>query len=301
MLTHRLATPTPPARVVVCGASGFVGGSLMHHLASRHVPTLGVGSAQLNLCAPGASGQLAQMVKPADAVVIISALTPDKGKDTGTLMNNLEMGRQLGAWLATSSCAHVVYISSDAVYADDANPVRETSPVNPATGHGLMHLVRERMLTQAGVASGTPLAILRPCALYGPGDTHQAYGPNRFLRSAVRERTITLIGQGEERRDHVYIEDLSQLVGLCLERRSEGIVNVATGRSVSFAAVAERVASCCECAIRTIPRRAPVTHRHMDISGLIRAFPMFRLTPLAEGLAQTLASLAEPSVTSHLI
>jgi nucleoside-diphosphate-sugar epimerase len=267
----------------------------MRHLAQGGIETLGVSSAQLDLCSPGAAALLAQILRPTDAVVVASALTPDKGKDAGTLMKNVTMGQRLNECFSRSSCTQVVYLSSDAVYADEVTPVRETSPASPTTFHGLMHLVRERMLIQALAPSHTPLVILRPCALYGPHDPHNGYGPNRFLRSALRERTITLFGQGEEQRDHVYIEDLSRLIGLCLQHHSEGVVNVATGRSVSFAALAQQVAALCgePVQIHTLARQTPVTHRHVDISALVRAFPAFRPTPLAEGLTETLKTMAE--------
>ena len=41
--------------------------------------------------------------------------------------------------------AHLVYISSDAVYADEANPVNERSALAPSTLHGMMHAARELM------------------------------------------------------------------------------------------------------------------------------------------------------------
>jgi nucleoside-diphosphate-sugar epimerase len=89
-------------------------------------------------------------------------------------------------------CAQVVYISSDAVYDDAAHPVRETSACNPSSFHGVMHLARERMLAESCKKAGTPLLIVRPCAVYGAGDTHNSYGPNRFLKTAVEKSEIAL-------------------------------------------------------------------------------------------------------------
>ena len=47
------------------------------------------------------------------------------------------------------------------------------------------------------------LAILRPTLIYGAGDPHNGYGPNRFRRLAATGKPIILFGEGEERRDHV--------------------------------------------------------------------------------------------------
>jgi hypothetical protein len=41
--------------------------------------------------------------------------------------------------------------------------------------------------------------------------------------------------------------------------------------------------------IATSPRANPITHRHFDVSALLSAFPGFRFTPLADGLARMAA------------
>ncbi len=287
MLAHRFMIPAPPSRVVVVGGSGFIGTDLVRQLRDRDMETVALASSDLDLCQPESIAALQRVIREDDALVILSAITPDKGKDLRTFMKNLAMGEHLSAALSRSSPAHVIYLSSDAVYAEDVNPVRERSCCSPSSFHGLMHLVRERMLTQALAPSRAPLLVLRPCALYGEGDPHQSYGPNRFLRTARDERRITLLGHGEEKRDHVWVQDLSRLLTLCLLHHSEGVLNVATGTSISFFDLARMIAGLCghEVQIDCQPRRTPITHRHVDIAALVKAFPSFRLTPLRTGLA----------------
>lgn len=274
----------------------------MTYVASRGIEAVGLGSAQVNLCEPESVETLKRLIRREDALVIISAVTPDKGRDVQTFMNNVTMGMHVSLFLQHAPCAHVVYVSSDAVYADGLSLIRETSYASPSTFHGLMHLVRERMLLQALAGSQVPLTILRPCALYGPTDTHIGYGPNRFLRSAMRQRLITLFGEGEERRDHVYVGDLSRLIGLCVAHRTSGLLNVATGTAVSFARVAKMVAALIEEPVRleSLPRQSAVTHRHFDTSELVRVFPGFRITPIVEGLRLTLHQMTEDTVTHTL-
>lgn len=303
MIRHDWPTPQQPSRVVILGGSGFVGRYVVAHLASVGIETVSVASTQVDLCAPTAVEQLRQLVRSDDALVFLSALTPEKGRDIRTFMKNLAMGEHVAAALARSPCAHVSYLSSDAVYADGISLVRETSCASPAAFYGLMHVARERMLQQVVQDSRTPLLVLRPCAVYGGGDTHNAYGPNRFLRSAIADRRIRLFGQGEERRDHLFVGDLSRLIGLCLTHRTSGVLNVATGLAVSFGDLARMIASLCDDPVRieSQPRQGSVTHRHFDTTALLRAFPMFRCTPLASGLAETKkgmptsASLREPA------
>jgi nucleoside-diphosphate-sugar epimerase len=42
------------------------------------------------------------------------------------------------------------------------------------------------------------------------GDPHNGYGPNRFRRLAAAGQEIVLFGGGEERRDHVLVDDVAR-------------------------------------------------------------------------------------------
>jgi nucleoside-diphosphate-sugar epimerase len=200
------------------------------------------------------------------------------------LIDNLRMAEAVCAALAAQSVAHLVYISSDAVYSDDANPVTERSCQQSSSLHGVMHLAREIMLRSA---LKLPLAILRPTLIYGAKDPHNGYGPNRFRRLAAKGEAITLFGEGEEKRDHVHIADVAALVSATLHQRSTGTLNIATGKSTSFREVAEMVAahSGGSVEIRGTPRQNPITHRHFDIVDCLKAFPDFHYISLRDGLA----------------
>ena len=139
------------------------------------------------------------------------------------------------------------------------------------------------------------MLILRPSLLYGAGDTHNSYGPNRFLRTATSEGKITLFGNGEEKRDHVYIKDLSRLIGLSLTRRSKGVLNVATGNSTSFFDVAQAIVELCgdQMEIKCLPRQVAITHRRFDIAATLKAFPSFQYTSLREGISEAFVGSAD--------
>lgn len=294
MLTHLSSTGVAPKRVVVLGARGFVAANLVRHLEAAGTPALALSSGDIDLTSPASPAALAAALRGDDALVFVSALTPDRGKDVATLMRNCQMGQHVCAALTARPVAHVVNVGSDAVYDDNANPVRETSCAQPGSFHGTMHYVRERMLVETLRAAKVPLALLRPSLLYGPGDTHNGYGPNRFVRTTMTDGAIALFGGGEEKRDHVYIDDVSALIALVLAHRSAGVLNIATGEAHSFRAVADEVASLSnrEVAVTPSPRANPITHRHFDISALLAAFPQFRFTPLREALSRTLQGAA---------
>lgn len=281
MLDHQPNSPQQPARGVIVGAGGFVGGAIAQQLRGDNVPVLGITRKDVDLLQEGAAKKLAGLLRADDAVVFVSAIAP--ARNSAALMQNLVMAEQLIAALAAQPVAHLVYISSDAVYADDANPVTERSCRQPSSMHGMMHAARELMLK---AEAKVPLAILRPSLLYGARDPHNGYGPNRFRRLAQKGEPITLFGEGEEQRDHVCIDDVARLTALVLTHRSRGELNIATGTSTSFRDIAELAVKLSgkSTEIRGTPRQNPITHRHFDVTACLKAFPQFRYTPLREGL-----------------
>jgi UDP-glucose 4-epimerase len=288
VLTHT-RDARPPARTVILGSGGFVGSSVLSHLNARGWPTLAISSRVVDLTADGAADALASRLRSDDALVFVSGLTPDRGRDAATLERNIRMVRMVAEALTKQPVAHLVNIGTDAVYADDANPVRESSNASPSSLHGAMHLAREVMLTDVCRSAGIPLALLRPSLLYGPGDTHNGYGPNRFARTAREDGTIALFGEGEEQRDHVFIDDVARIIAAVLERGSTGVLNVATGTATSFREAAEAVAGLLgeHVEIRGSERQNPITHRHFDTAVARAALPTFAWTSLREGLSRT--------------
>lgn len=284
MIHHLNETPRNPDRVVLLGSRGFIAVALRKELETRGIAVLAVGSADLDLAAPDAADTLASRLKPTDAVVMLAALTPDRGRGIATLMTNLAMMQNVCAALDKAGCSHLVYFSSDAVYDPALARVTEGTPASPPDLYGAMHFAREIM------ASSLPrirLTILRVTMVYGVDDPHNSYGPNRFRRTAQTEGRITLFGRGEETRDHVHVGDVARLAAECLSHGSAGTLNVATGISTSFRKVAECVAQQCSGHIEIVetPRAKPVTHRHYDVTALIRAFPAFRFVGLEQGVA----------------
>lgn len=284
MLTHHNPEARKPSRVVILGANGFVGRALAGHLKAEGVPVLAIGRDRIDLSADDAADKLSAELRADDAVAFLSALTPDKGRGIPTFQANIRMAAAVCAALERVIPSHVVYISSDAVYPFGAGQVSEESAAEPTDLYGAMHLARELMVRQASKA---PVAVLRPTLIYGAADTHNSYGPNRLRRMAKKDRRITLFGGGEETRDHIYIDDVVSLIGLAIAHRSAGTLNLATGTSISYADLAEKIKaiSAAPIEIVTTQRQNPITYRAFDVTALYRAFPAFRFTPLDKGLA----------------
>ena len=292
MLTHYRPEPKNPNRVVILGSRGFIGSALKVALECAGIPVLAPSSIELDLAADGAGERLAAMLCITDALVLLAALTPDRGSGVVAFLRNLSMGVNISTALERVTPAHVVYFISDAVYPLGTPLVTEASCAQPIELYGMMHLARELMIR---TSTKVPVAVLRPTLIYGANDTHSAYGPNRFRRTAHKSGRITLFGNGEEMRDHLAVEDVAMLTLLVLRHLSAGTLNLATGRSITYADLARRVAAFFDRPIQldSVPRQKPINHRHFDITALRKAFPRFAFTPLDEGLAKAHREMLE--------
>jgi nucleoside-diphosphate-sugar epimerase len=287
MLHHHNPTPHSPARTVILGAGGFIGGAILRKRGSSGDAVLGLGRKEIDLLEAHAADKLAALLRADDALVVVAARAPCK--NPAMMLENIRMMAAVCEALAKRPVAHLVYVSSDAVYADGPLPLTEASPAAPTSLHGAMHLAREQMLLAA--AGATPLAILRPTLVYGAGDPHNGYGPNKFRRQANRGEAIVLFGEGEERRDHVAVDDIAEIVSLVLDHRSAGVLNIATGMVASFRALADKAVALSprKVEIKSSPRNGPMPHngyRPFDPAATREAFPGFHYTTIDDGLAR---------------
>ena len=289
MLIHQVDRPTVPGRAVVIGAESFVGKALLKRLGTDNANVLAIGRADVDLTASDAGDKLAALLRPADSVVAVSAKAPCR--DAEDFLVNAKIIAALVKAFTAQPVAHLVNISSDAVYPDEPVPLSEAVPAAPGSMHGAMHVAREIALKGLGL----PTAILRPTLIFGAADPHNGYGPNQFRRKANAGEAIVLFGNGEERRDHISVDDAAELIARVLYHRSTGVLNVASGNVTSFhdiAAMAVRMSGK-KVDIVSKPRSGPLPHngyRPFDPAATQAAFPDFRYTQLEAGMQQAQAT-----------
>lgn len=286
MIENQNVSAQKPARVVILGGGGFIGGATARRLRAEEIQLLALGHSSCDLLAPDAAVRLAAELRADDVLVFVSARAPVK--NVPMLMENMRMGEAVCAALVTQPVAHVIYISSDAVYKDSAELLSESSCAEPASLHGIMHLAREVMLRNEFQG---PLAFVRPTLTYGLDDPHNGYGPNRFRRLAAEGDDLILFGEGEERRDHVAVEDIAELVLRVVLHRSTGICNAVSGEVVSFRTLAELCADqfTPTVAVRSTPRSGPMPHngfRAFVRSAALTTFPGLSFTHWRDGIAR---------------
>lgn len=115
---------------------------------------------------------------------------------------------------ARTEVEHFVFLSSSMVYGNfEAPEVAEEHPLNPIGIYGALKLGGEKLVIAYQQVFNLPYTIVRPSALYGPRCVSRRVS-QIFVEEALAGRPLKIEGDGEERLDFTYIDDLVD--GLCL-------------------------------------------------------------------------------------
>lgn len=221
---------------LLVGSNGFLSLNFQSLLKIKNIRFKTIQSKKIDLTSKSQSKNLSSIKGKFD-VVFFSALTPDRGKGYDIFYKNLDMLHNFLMNFNKNSINHFTYISSDAVYSSKESIVSETTPTAPDDLYGLMHLSREEILKDY-INSERSLSILRPTLIYGNGDTHNSYGPNRFFRQSQKDKVINIFGKGLDKRDHISVKDVCRAIYKITEKKISGITNVVTGKSYTFKHIA---------------------------------------------------------------
>ena len=213
MLEHRNASPQAPARVVVIGANGFVGGAMVARLARERIPTLALSRGEIDLLQPGAAEKLAGLLgRPTRGCRLGAGAGQEHAHAGRQSAHGAGHGRGAGQGAGRASRQHQL---GRGLCRRPAAADRRSRPRRRPACTARCMLARE-LAFRAEVKA--PLAHLRPTLIYGASDPHNGYGPNRFRRLADEGEDIVLFGEGEERRDHVYVDDVAEIIARVLKR-----------------------------------------------------------------------------------
>ena len=223
-------------KIVIIGSSGIISQNLQKKLKEKKLNFLSFGRKDFDLKKNKSYEVLNKKIRNNDIIIFISAEAPAKNMEM--FFNNMKICDNVCKSLKEKKINKLIYISSDAVYSDTSLKITERSKALPDSIHGMMHLMREISLQ---INFKKRLCILRPTLIYGVGDSHQGYGPNRFINLARKNKDIFLFGKGEERRDHIYIDDLINILFKCIKNNKYGVFNLASGIVTSFNKIAKIV------------------------------------------------------------
>jgi nucleoside-diphosphate-sugar epimerase len=221
--------------VLVAGGNGFLGrncveallnlGAEVSVIAREPSATPGVRS----FCGDLRDARLVQKAIRRQTIVFDFAGTSGPAQSNRNPLENLdsELGMQLTLLSACSqepSRPLLMFCSSRLVYGRPLSlPVGENQPLSPQSIYAAHKIATESYLNALAESRGLRYSIIRLSNPYGP---HQPSGPreygiiNQFLSSAALGQPIRIYGDGAQRRDYIYVEDVISTFLLCAAERS---------------------------------------------------------------------------------
>lgn len=295
-------------RILVTGASGFVGAAVTRRLLAE-----GHAVAALSRGAPGPrlAGLVGDLIHlrgdlavPGDWTAALRAFGPralvhaawegvhGPARRGPEQARNVEQARALMAALASLGVEHVVGFGSQAEYGPLAGAVDEDALLRPDTDYGRAKVQACRILGAAAAAQGAAFAWLRLFTAYGPG-----HGTDWVLDSVVLQllRGATpALSAGEQRWDFLYIDDVAEAVAAVLRTRAKGLFNLGSGQAPRLRDTVEALRDLVDPALPlrfgALPYTGPM-HLQADRRRLTAATGWEPQVPLDLGLRRLVESL----------
>ncbi len=235
-------------RVLVTGASGFLGANLVrklialgHSVTAAVRPTsnlwrlAGVLSSvrlvQVDLLEAENVRRIVQETQP-EAIVHLAG---SRGHPQ-TLQQRLDALQTsvigTAAVLEAADCCDVrrfVHVGSSLEYRRQNRPLCETDPLEPDTYRGLSRLMASQLVQHEAAVRGINAVIVRPFSVYGPWEAPHRFIPT-LIRAALAGDELPLTAHPAQH-DWIHVEDVAELIALLLHAEVEPgeVFNAGTG------------------------------------------------------------------------
>ncbi len=137
---------------------------------------------------------------------------------------------------ARGNVEQFIFFSSSMVYGNfKTDAVEETHPLEPMGIYGALKVSGELMVKAYNQVFDLPYTIIRPSALYGPRCVSRRVG-QIFIESALKGAKLRVDGDGAERLDFTYIDDLVEGISLVIQKKEaiNETFNITCGSSRSI-------------------------------------------------------------------
>ncbi|HET9955512.1 MAG TPA: NAD(P)-dependent oxidoreductase [Polyangiaceae bacterium] len=245
-------------RVLVTGATGFLGAAVVRHLrheghetwAAERAPTSpsrpGMERIQLDLSDRDRIEAVVKQVAP-EAIVHCAALGTSAPERDFVALADVTITATLALHAAArrAGVARFIHIGTAFEYGPHDAPVDESTPCNPLGAYAVAKAAASSLLMSAATMHGLPPVVLRLFNLFGPGDKPGRLGSD--LVACARSGNPLALSAGAQRRNFMFVEDaarvVSALLGLAPEQNPAGrVLNVGFDDSCTVREFAERFA-----------------------------------------------------------
>jgi UDP-glucuronate 4-epimerase len=242
-------------KVLVTGAGGFIGRRLAERLLTEGnaviaVDRLSQGLAGLSAFAEAVQrehllmtvhGDLAEMpvehlIADVDAVAHVAGRGNVRASwaETNVYMrdNAVVTDRLCTAVSQADAIRTFLLVSSSSVYGGMA-PWSEGATLAPCSPYGVTKLTGEHAARVRLVGGDTTLITVRPFSVYGPRQRSDLV-LSRLLDCAVDGRPFSILGDGQQRRDFTFVDDVVECMARLLSRSVAGTFNLCAGKNHSL-------------------------------------------------------------------
>ena len=286
-VTHnqRIENMTQFPHVLVTGATGFLGGHLVRSLADEGWKVRAIGRSRPvleNLSGPGIEARCVDLrdreavaiaCEGVDLVVHAAALSSPWGRRSDFFDTNVKGTMHVIDGCRRHGVTRLVHVSSPSVIFDGRD-VRDATEEAPFPRRFLSHYCRTKKLAEDAVrgAGGLEAVIIRPKAIFGPGDTTLL--PR--LLAAGRAGKLAQPGDGMNFVDLTYVDNVVHALRLALMRPDAAgrIFTITNGQPVRLWEVIRRILAAAGCSTnwRRIPYpMAYVAAALMEVRGRLTA------------------------------
>ena len=138
---------------------------------------------------------------------------------------------------------NISFTSSYMVYGTPTKKIiNENHPTNPNVVYGASKLATEKYLQIFSKESGIKLSILRMMGIYGVEKPHGQAIPT-FIKLISENQNPIIFGTGNEKRNHLHIDDATDSIINSIKQKKTGIYNIGGKDTPSNLEVIEKINS----------------------------------------------------------
>mgnify|MGYP003956123961 FL=1 len=274
---------------IVLGNTGFIGKNLENYLLRKKKVVKGFASKKINLLIKAKALKLSKFINSKTIIFFLSFNKNQKNATGEDLQKNLLLTKNFLEALNKNKPKSVLFFSSQSIYGENTNNSNTTEKTlpDPTSFYGIAKYTAERMVTKYCSEKKIPLIIVRIPRVYGLGDDVNNYGPMKFTDFFKKKKTLTLWGDGSEKRDYLYIDDLNEILLKLIKKNFTGLVNICSGTAHSFLQIIKHIESLTKQRYKLKKKRRsrPKVDHIMNNKFLKQIIGDYKFTSLKSGLS----------------